>query len=971
MGDDSVGRQRAYLAVIIFALLAGAIVVAAWRYYYTQKDAVEVEVENQLNAIADMKAAVLTGWRIERLGDTRMILASDALLLAAAKVLDGSASASERAGTERWLASLCRYQSFASAILTDRRGKQILFAGQVLGSPEHVVEMTEQAIRADDVVERDFHWETPGGAIHLGFNLPIRKPGQSAAVGALLLGIDPKRFLYPFLQQSLTPSKSAEIVLLRREGDEVVCLNDLRHQRDAALRLKIPVSRTEVAAVRASLGDEKFVHGRDYRGVPVVAAIRRGVGGAAWLLVAKVDSEEVYAPIRQRAIVLGALVGSLILAAGSLVAFAWRRQQVRHLQERYRAEIERNTLAGRYDFLSRFANDIILLMDEEGRIVEANDRASAAYGYTRDELLRMKIRDLRHPSTLADLDSQWRAAEDQDGLVFETIHRRRDGSELPVEVSVRMVGEEGRRFRQSVIRDITERKRAEEEQRKLQQQLVQAQKMESIGQLAGGVAHDFNNHLTVINGYCDLLLNRIGESSPLAEQVAQIRRAGEQAARLTQQLLAFSRRQMLEPVTLNLNQVIADSMKMLKPLIGEDIEVETHLSPELHLITADPGQILQVLMNLTTNARDAMPGGGRIIVETLNVELDRSYAERHAEVTPGSYVLLAVSDTGLGMDEETRGRIFDPFFTTKGKGTGTGLGLSTVFGIVRQSGGWIWVYSEPGKGAAFKLYFPKCTAAAAVAEPVAEPARTAPRGTETVLVVEDQDEVRGLTTTILRGYGYHVLEAANGAEALRLCESFRGAIHLLVTDVVMPGMNGRELANRLNAVRPETKVLFTSGYTANVISKQGVLDPGVAFLPKPFLPDGLASKVREVIGEPETKGTILVADDEESIRVLLRQILNSGGYEVLEAPDGLAALNLVRRKQFDVALVDLAMPVQEGFQTLREMRELRPEMKTIAISGAYNGDFSKAARDVGASGALRKPIRPEDLLRSVRQVLEG
>jgi PAS domain S-box-containing protein len=970
MGDDSVGRQRAYLAIVIFVLLAGAIVVAAFRYYYSQKDAVEVEVENQLNAIADMKAAVLAGWRVERLGDARMILASDPVLSAAAKVLDGSASASERAGVERWLASLCRYQSFANAILTDRRGNQVLSAGQMMGSREHLLEITDQAIRADGVVERDFHREANDGVIHLGFNLPIRKPGQSTAVGALLLGIDPRRFLYPFLQQSLTPSKSSEVVLARRVGNEIVFLNELRHRRDAALNLRIPVSRTDIAVVQAVLGVERFIHGRDYRGTPVVAAIRR-VSGSPWFLVAKVDAEEVYAPIRQRTAVLAVMVGSLILAAGSLVAFAWRRQQLRHLQERYRAELERNTLAGRYDFLSRFANDIVLLIDEEGRIIEANDRASTAYGYSRDELLRLNVRDLRHPSAMADLESQWRAVETAEGAVFETVHRRRDGSELPVEVSARLVGEGGRRFRQSVIRDITERKRAEEEQRKLQQQLVQAQKMESIGQLAGGVAHDFNNHLTVINGYCDLLLNRVGEGSPLAEQIGQVRRAGEQAARLTQQLLAFSRRQMLEPVTLNLNQVIADSMKMLKPLIGENIEVETHLSPDLHLITADPGQILQVLMNLTTNARDAMPDGGRIVVETLNVELDRSYADRHAEVTPGSYVLLAVSDTGLGMDEETRGRIFEPFFTTKGKGAGTGLGLSTVFGIVRQSGGWIWVYSEPGKGAAFKLYFPKSIAAAAVAAPAAEPARAAPRGTETVLVVEDQDEVRGLTTTILRGYGYHVLEAANGAEALKLCESFRGVIHLLVTDVVMPGMNGRELADRLNAVRPETRVLFTSGYTANVISKQGVLDPGVAFLPKPFLPEGLAAKVREVLGEPESKGTILVADDEESIRCLLRQILNGGGYEVLEAPDGLAALNLVRRKQFDVALVDLAMPVQEGFQTLREMRELWLEMKTIAISGAYNGDFSKAARDVGASDALRKPIRPDDLLRSVRQVLEG
>jgi signal transduction histidine kinase/CheY-like chemotaxis protein len=401
----------------------------------------------------------------------------------------------------------------------------------------------------------------------------------------------------------------------------------------------------------------------------------------------------------------------------------------------------------------------------------------------------------------------------------------------------------------AIVEDITSQKRAEDERGHLEHQLLQAQKMESVGRLAGGVAHDFNNHLTVINGYCAMLLNEMGPDDPLREPVDEILLAGNRAATLTQQLLAFSRKQVAEPRVISLNDVVAEARKMLSRLIGDDIEIIVRLDPDLGSVVVDPSQMNQVLVNMAINARDAMPDGGRIIIETSNTDLGEHYAAQHAGVKPGPYVLLSITDTGVGMTQEVVQHIFEPFFTTKSTGVGTGLGLSTVYGIVKQAGGWIWVYSEPGAGSTFKVYLPR---AGCATEPPAEPvsAAEALRGTETVLVVEDQPEVRKLTLAMLESKGYRLLEAANGNEALSLCERYPEPIHLLVTDVVMPGMTGRELARLLMALRPSLKTLYTSGYPANAIAHEGVLDPGVAYLPKPFSPAQLAAKVREVLLEP-------------------------------------------------------------------------------------------------------------------------
>ena len=391
--------------------------------------------------------------------------------------------------------------------------------------------------------------------------------------------------------------------------------------------------------------------------------------------------------------------------------------------------------------------------------------------------------------------------------------------------------------------DITERKGLEE-------QLYQAQKLESVGRLAGGVAHDFNNLLTVINGYSDLVLQRLQQADPNWARVDQIRKAGDRAAELTRQLLAFSRKQVIKPQTLDVNSLIGETEPMLRRLLPETIDVSLHLHPEPLYMLADSGQLNQVLINLAVNARDAMPEGGTLMVETDSVELDEEFAAHHPGLVPGPYVRLAISDSGVGMSADVRKHVFEPFFTTKRKGAGTGLGLATVYGIVRQNGGWIWVYSEPEHGTVFKIYFPR-VAGGPLRHETELPRAGSYGGRETVLVVEDQEDVRNLAREVLESFGYLVLVAAHGADALVLAENYRGPIHLMLTDVVMPGMTGKELAARMKLQRPATKVLFMSGYTENVIATQGVIESDIAFIPKPLSPEALAAKVRETLGPQE------------------------------------------------------------------------------------------------------------------------
>jgi PAS domain S-box-containing protein len=428
----------------------------------------------------------------------------------------------------------------------------------------------------------------------------------------------------------------------------------------------------------------------------------------------------------------------------------------------------------------------------------------------------------------------------------EASWKRRDGRPLTVQLSVRAVRNGAGRveYYETFVRDVTD-------QRRLQQQVLQSQKMEAVGRLAGGIAHDFNNLLTVITSYSDLLLEDLAPGDAKRDDLEQVRKAADGASALTRQLLAFSRQQVLEPRVVSLNAVVEALQKILRRVIGEDIELAIALAPDLGAVRADVGQLEQVLMNLAVNARDAMPTGGRLTVETANVEHDPDYARDHDAAAVRRFAMLAVSDTGCGMDEATKARIFEPFFTTKAPGKGTGLGLATVYGIVQQAGGFIWVYSEPGHGTSFKIYLPEVDATAERA-PAAAGGRV-PGGTETVLLVEDAAAVRAVAKQVLERQGYTVLEAADGAAALRLAQDHRGPIHLLLTDVVMPQVSGRELAERLAHLRPDTKVLYASGYTDDSVVRHGILESGTAYLQKPFTPESLARKVREVLDPTPTR----------------------------------------------------------------------------------------------------------------------
>ena len=542
------------------------------------------------------------------------------------------------------------------------------------------------------------------------------------------------------------------------------------------------------------------------------------------------------------------------------MCICWLNAALRAAQE--------NLLRSELNFRSLVTNAPygICRCDSTGKILDANPAFLELLGHaSADELIGQHIFGLYSDNDKwFDLADYLRSSEPFKGLTAEW--KRKNNTTTVVRVSGRSVlnGGEGIIF-ELFAEDVTER-------RALEHQLRQSQKMEAVGRLAGGIAHDFNNLLMVILGYSEFLLERLGAEPHLRGPAQEISSAAERASSLTRQLLAFSRKQMLAPRIVNLNDVATENIKMLTRMIGEDVDLVMVPGTNLWPIRADAGQIDQVIMNLAVNARDAMPSGGKLTIETSNVTLDEEYARFHAPLRPGDYVMIAISDTGNGMDSDTQSHIFEPFFTTKGT-KGTGLGLSTVYGIVKQSGGYIWVYSEVGRGTTFKIYLPRV---ASIGEPTAQVAaapieyRKVEPGTETILLVEDEANLRYLARQYLEKQGYKVIEAADGAVAMQIAVAHEAMIHLLLTDVIMPGMNGRELAQRIAEIRPNVKILYMSGYTENVIGHNGMLDAGIRLLQKPFNLRDLKSKVREVLDAtptpPEVAMSMQSAEPHNSVR---------------------------------------------------------------------------------------------------------
>ena len=519
----------------------------------------------------------------------------------------------------------------------------------------------------------------------------------------------------------------------------------------------------------------------------------------------------------------------------------------RDITERRRAEAISRLLAS----IVESSDDAIISKDTQGIITSWNKGAEKIFGYTAGEVVGKPISIIAAPDRVDEMPRILaRILHGERIDHYETISRAKSGKLVNISLTVSpLYDAEGRIVGASKIaRDITEQVNTRAERKALQDQLLQAQKMEAIGRLAGGIAHDFNNMLTVISGYNRMILEGLPALDPSRQYAEEILEAAERAGALTNQLLSFSRRQIIQPRVIRVNAVVEQSEKMLQRVLGDDIQLVCELKRDAGNIRADPNQIVQAIVNLAVNARDAMPTGGRLLMETANVLLDETYVQTHLDVQPGEFVMIAMSDTGCGMEAATQEHIFEPFFTTKEQGKGTGLGLATVYGMMKQTGGDIWVYSEVGRGTTFKLYFPR------VFTEVSELARGGPQvqagGGETVLVVEDDQAVRDLTVRMLNQLGYVVLAAVSGVEALAISKSYAGRISILVTDVLMPHMSGRQVADDLLRTRPDMKVLYLSGYPESMVIHHGVLDSAVEFLPKPFSREALGQKVREVLGKP-------------------------------------------------------------------------------------------------------------------------
>jgi len=843
----------AALAAALLALAAGGAYL-----YRSQHESVRRQEEEQLASVARLKADQLAAWRAEQLNDAAVLTESPFLAEAVPRFLADPRDETSRPILDKFR-SLENHCGFENLLLVDPEGRLLL---SLTGEPAtHVgyVEALAAALRDRRPVLTELHTEPAHPVPHVSVVAPIfAGTGPSApAAAAVVLVSEASRFLYPLIRSWPAPSESAESLLIRRDGDDVLFLNDLRHRPDTALRLRIPLSRTDVPAVRAVLGDQGVFEGRDYRGVEVVSAVLP-VPGSPWYIVAKEDAREVFSEWRSEALLILALFASLTGGLAVLGLVAWQRSRKAQYRALYLSEAGRRAAAERHSVTLRAIGDGVVATDARGRVELLNPVAEGLTGWTEAEA---RGRTMEEVFRIFNERTGEKAEDPVErvlregvvvGLANHTLLVSRDGAERPIADSGAPIRNEEGEITGVVLvfRDQTEQRAAEAERERLQAQLHQAQKTESIGRLAGGVAHDFNNMLGVIIGYAEMALVRTDPSSSLRSDLEHILNAAAHSADVTRQLLAFARKQVISPRVLDLNETVERMLRMLRRLIGENIELAWLPAGGPCTVRMDPSQIDQILANLCVNARDAIADAGKVTIETGTATFDGAYCADHPGFTPGDYVLLAMSDDGCGMDPGTLENLFEPFFTTKDVGKGTGLGLATVHGIVRQNEGFINVYSEPGKGTTFRIYLPRH---AGEAEEVPGEAATEPvpqgRG-ETVLLVEDEPAVLELARTLLDRLGYEVQTADAPGEALRLAGAHAGRFHLLITDVVMPGMNGRELARRLREMHPGIKVLFMSGYTADVIARQGVLDPDVEFVEKPFAIRDLAVKVRRALDGP-------------------------------------------------------------------------------------------------------------------------
>jgi len=853
------GSRVPYLLIPVFIVLSVGIGIAGYIYYINQKEHIRHERQNELSAIADLKVRQIIDWRKDLLRDAATISNAGFIASRVRKFIEDPKAPGVRQEILSWMKFFKEQHEYRSILLLDTKNDVLLTIGENkdgLKSGYLAKEYVYDALSTKKVVLSDFHISEYAEYIHLDLVIPLFVRGRNALpVGALMLRIDPYNFLYPLIQTWPTPSHTSETLLVRREGDDVLFLNELRHRKNTALSLRIPVTNEKLPAAMAVRGQSGVVEGIDYRGISVLAALR-AIPDSPWFLNAKVDTGEIYAPIRKQAAIITVFVGLMIVAAGVSLGLVWRQQLVGFYRKQYESEcqynIEREQTAAtlkeneaKFRGLSQEFNalldampDSLTLLSPDLKIIWANKAAAAIAGKDVLGMVGQYWYALRFGLPAPD-DKFCPAA-----ISFRT------GDPEAVQVS----GPDGRvwdlrtvpiKDAQGKVISVIELARDITEHRKLEDQLRQAQKMEAVGQLAGGIAHDFNNILTAIIGYGNLLQMKMDEDGPLRTYVDQMLASSERAANLTQSLLTFSRKQIINPRPVNLNNIIKGVEKLLLRIIGETIEFKAIVADETLTVMADSGQIEQALINLCTNARDAMPRGGLLTIETGAVEIDEEFTKAHAYGTPGVYAVISVADTGGGLDEKTRQKIFEPFFTTKEMGKGTGLGLSIVYGIIKQHNGYINVYSELGKGTTFRIYLPLVKLAISEEKPVE--VVSVKGGTETIMVGEDDAEVRKLTKTVLEEFGYRTIEAVDGEDVIEKFNEDRNSIKLIILDIVMPKKSGREAYEEIRKIAPDMKVIFTSGYTADLVHKKKILEEGLEFISKPVSPRELLKKVRDVL----------------------------------------------------------------------------------------------------------------------------
>ena len=956
-------------ALAVFFVLAFFLIMAG--YWTTRGESIRLQETkfHEISAISHLKISQINRWRTERILDARRLSNNIYLQIAAEEFIHKSGDASVRDPLQQILVTECTGDIYQNAMLYTLDGRLLLEA-KTSNEPLNpaTLKVIQESKRGKEALS-DLYRSHNGSILLDTAGLISDHQGHPLAI--IILRSNMQSYLFPLIQTWPTPSNTAETLLVKRDGDYVVYLNDLRHRKSTALTLMIPLSQSDVPAVKVVLGGRGMFLGWDYRGIKVLADMQ-SVPDSPWYMIAKVDESEIMAEARYRGMMVALFVVLSIVIVGVGMAVYYHERMGKLYREMYRSEKESKEAQQIFRTTLYSIGDGVISTDEHCCVRQMNQVAEQLTGWKEEEAVGVSLDDvfeIVNEETRKEVDSPAKLVLREGtvvGLANHTLLIARDGSERPI-------ADSGSPIRNSsgevsgvvlVFRDQTEERAAEKalleseerlralvesapdaifiqadsqfvyvnqacadllgfnsteeilgtsiylhfapetheiinehigsmnepkqpvslrveqmirkngefidvevsatpfvfnnkngtlvfvrdisERMHMEGQLRQAQKMEAVGRLAGGVAHDFNNMLQVINSYAELAMMQIAPDDPVYSFIQEIEKAGQRSVELTRQLLAFARKQTVVPKVLNPNESVAGLLNVISRLIGEDIKLIWKPGDTNWHIKMDPSQLDQILANLAVNARDAISGVGKILIETSNSVFDEEYCHNHIGSIPGEYVQLTMSDDGCGMNKETLSNLFEPFFTTKPLGRGTGLGMAMVYGIIKQNNGFINVYSEVGLGTTFKLYLPRFIQTGETEDEMTVP-EDVHGGNETVLVVEDEETVLNLATTFLKQLGYTVLSADNPRNAIQIVEDYPEEIHLLMTDVIMPEMSGKDLLQQVTLLRPGIKSLFMSGYTADVIGHHGVLDEEILFLQKPFTRAGFASKLREAL----------------------------------------------------------------------------------------------------------------------------